>query len=240
MSEKPDPIELIRAADPAARAELADHDSAEGRRLLAQILAQPRHPVPAPYRRWRRVVLLIAASSLLMAAAWVFLRPVTEPLGQACYAAPDLDADRVAVAFGTDLDPEACAPLWADRILSNPAIVAPGVVPEFRACVSPSGGLAVFPTADKQVCSRLGLSQPDPASIPEAERVRQLAETLADRFGSVACQSMDEAAAIVRQVLDEYAFTDWVVVTTTTTGDRRCASVALDVDSKQVALVPIP
>ncbi|MGH8925994.1 MAG: hypothetical protein ACRDWA_15365 [Acidimicrobiia bacterium] len=240
MPDTPDPIKMIRASNPAEEAELGDHDSPQGRRLLAQILAQPRHQARADRRRWRRILILTAAAALLSAAAWVLLRPVTDPLGLTCYAAPDLESDRVALAAGTDLDPAACGQLWTNRTLTNQAIVAPGAIPELHACVSPSGGLAIFPNGDDQVCSRLGLADPDPASLPEAESLRHLADVLADRFGSVGCLSMDEAVAVVRRILDELGFREWTVVTTTTTPERQCASVAVDTANRTVVLVPIP
>jgi len=240
MPDRPDPVRLIRASNPADEVDLEGHDSPAGRRLLAEILAQPRLPDRAQHRLWRRVGVLAAAAALLTAAAWVLLRPVTDPLGLTCYAAPDLGADRVAVAAGRDLDPAACSPLWADETLTNPAIVSPGDIPEFRACVSPSGGLAIFPTADDQVCNQLGLSKPDPASFPEAERIRRLTEALADRFGSVECLPMDEAVIVVREVLIQHGLLDWTVVTTPTTSDRPCGSVSIDAGNRTVGLVPIP
>jgi hypothetical protein len=238
MPDPPDPIDLVRATNPVDEADLPDNNSSEGRRLLAHILSQPRQTSTAD-RRWRQKVILVAAATLLVAAGWVLLRPVSEPLGLACYAAPDLDADRVAVALGTTLEATACAPLWANRTLTNPEIVAPGVVPELQACVSPSGGLAVFPTVDAQICEQLGLLPPDPASLPEAEAVREMTETLANRIGAK-CLSMDQAAEVVDQVLEDSDLGGWTVSTMPTTAERRCASVALDAINRTITLVPIP
>lgn len=202
MPDPPDPIELLRISNPADEAELEDPNSPEARRILARILAQPRRPVGTLGLRWRRLLILTAGGALVTAAALVLLRPVIEPMGLTCYSAPVLEADRVAVASGTGLETVACDPLWADLTLTNPAIVPSGVVPELRACVSPSGGLAVFPTTDAQICKRLGLLPPDPASLPEAELVRRMTEILARRIGDI-CLNMDQAAMVVEQVLGD-------------------------------------
>jgi hypothetical protein len=105
--------------------------------------------------------------------------------------------------------------------------------------VSPSGGLAVFPTADTQICERLGLLPPDPASFPEAEAVRQMTELLARRIGAD-CLSMEQAIAAVDLILEESDMDDWTVITMPTTAERRCASVAVDAANRTVTLVPIP
>jgi len=234
-----DPIELVRALNPIDESQIEGHDSPTARRLLGDILAQPRHSSDAPHRR-RQVLVWALVAALVTAFGWALLRPITDPLGLACYAAPDLDADRAAMAADGVLDPTGCALLWANRTLTNNAIVAPGEVPDLRACVSPGGGLAVFPTADNRICDRLGLAEPDPASIPAADAVRRLAESLSSRINATSCLSINRAASMAREALDDLGLADWTVATMPTTDGRPCASVAIDNESLTITLVPIP
>ncbi|MGI8515031.1 MAG: hypothetical protein ACR2NT_07775 [Acidimicrobiia bacterium] len=238
-SDAADPIELVRELNPIDETRIEGHDSPAARRLLGDILAQPRHSPAAPQRR-RQILVWALVAAVVTAFAWALLRPITDPLGFACYAAPDLDADRVAIAADDALGPTACAPLWANRTLTNSRIVAPGGVPDLRACLSPGGGLAVFPTADDRICDRLGLAEPDPASIPAADAVRSLAESLSRRINATSCFSIDTAASMVRDALDDSGLADWTIATMPTTGERPCASVAIDSETRTVTLVPIP
>lgn len=237
--DAPDPIELVRALNPVDESQIEGHDSPTARHLLGQILAQPRRSSAGSQRR-RQVLVWALVAALVTAFAWTLLRPITDPLGFACYAAPDLNADRVAIAADEALEPTACAPLWANRTLTNSGIVAPGGVPYLRACISPGGGLAVFPTADDRICDRLGLPEPDPASIPAADSVRGLAESLSRRINATSCLSIDTAGTMVRDVLDSSGLADWTVATLPTTAERPCASVAVDSETRTVRLVPIP
>lgn len=240
MGKRTDAIELLKAANPVVEAELPDHDSPAGRQLLTRIITQPRKPQASPPGKRRQVIVVALLALTLIAATWIILRPVTDPLGLSCYQTPDLEGNRVALPAGTDLDPQACTPLWENQTLTDPDIVPLGSVPPFQGCVTPTGGLAVFPTDDPAICNQLGLDPPDPASLPAAEAIRRLNDQLATHFSTQTCQPIDQAAQDVRRILDQAGFADWTITTSPASPDRPCASYALDNDNQTIHLIPIP
>lgn len=236
MDRPSDAFDRLRAADPVDPARIPGAGSPEAARTLAWVLAQPRDSAPA---RRRRAGWFVVVAVLLGAAAWVVFGPVTDPVGTACYAAASLDADRVAAPSGA-ADVTVCVPFWVDGLLVNPEVGPAGSVPPLVACLSDSGGLAVFPRTEPNVCGRLGLASPDPGSLPDAEAVRALGDRLAAHFLEAGCQPLDAAAVDVRRILDEAGFADWTVEPGTPTPDRPCASFSLDSATETIHLVPMP
>jgi hypothetical protein len=237
MGDTEDLIRRLREANPAVEERLPGPESLEGRRLLAYILSQPRRPKPRPSGR-RRLLVVTALALAATAATYLWLRPVANPV-LTCFATVDTEADRVALATPGELAPQACALLWAEGSLSNPE-VAPGSVPPLGSCVGPEGGLWVFPTDDPDLCDRMGLAAPDPASLPEAEAIRLAINELVGYFATHRCQTIEQASADVRRILDQHRLDDWMVETTPETPDRPCASFSPDPDNRTIHLVPIP
>ena len=150
MRRSDNAFEVLRANNPVDEATLSTGDSPKARALLAQVTATPRpvhQQVPRQASKRRRLVIAVAViSTLLTAAAWLMLRPVTDPISVACYQAASLDSDVVAVPSVGDLDASLCVAAWEDGVLVNPAVAAAGDTPPLLACVSESGGLAIFPS----------------------------------------------------------------------------------------------
>lgn len=236
MNERYDPIELLRAANPVDESQLPGAESPQAQRLLAHIISQPRMPTRSV--TLRRVVAVAVAVAALAAAAWAIVQAVSDPLGLSCYQAPSLDSDRVGVAAVGDLDPSTCAPFWENGTLVNRDVTPPGQVPPLEACVSPSGGYAVFPSDDPALCDTLGLNPPDPASLPEADRIRNLTERIAAHFLDHDCQPLPEAEADIRRILDQEGLHDWTIHVGTPTPDRPCAAGSIDAATHTVLLIP--
>jgi hypothetical protein len=243
VTERPNAFALLRLADPVDQDTVRSPDSPPARQLLAEILQTPRD---TPYRRhrrpdWQVAVGVALVTVLTIAATWLWLRPVTDPLGVACYAAVDLDGDRAARAGGSTLDPDdACGDYWRDRVLVNPDLVPPGSVPPLLGCVTDQGGLAVFPTDDPETCARLGLATVDPGSIDEGDTIRAVTDQLVDHFLAAGCLPLDQAERDVRQILDDNGFTDWTIIAGPPTEERPCASLAIDAPTRTITLVPMP
>lgn len=238
MSGPVGPFERLRAADPARRLPAVDPDSPSARAIEGVVLAPAGEA--SPDRRRRRLWVMIMVGGLVIAAAaFVWLRPVTEPLTVGCYRAADIDADRVVVTSSSRSDAvEACTPLWepggefgSDRQGPAPVLVA---------CVLGSGALGVFPSPDRgDVCTDLGLAHPELSPEEANRRIVEVQEALVDRFLD-ACLPEAEARRLVEEELSGRGLEGWrVVVSQPFTDDRACASLAFDVPSRTVELVPV-
>ncbi|VAW06659.1 hypothetical protein MNBD_ACTINO02-1324 [hydrothermal vent metagenome] len=244
MSKYDDAIDALRAADPAKRFPAPDPDSPEARALFNDIIAQPRWlpDEDKPYRR-RRVVTIVAVALLtllLIAVAWLTLRDVSNPISVACYQSTSLDSNIADAPSRGALDPDLCRSVWEDGRLANTDIVPAGQVPPLIACVTDEGNLAVFPTSNTALCSSLGLAEPNPESIPDADAVRLLNEDLFTYFDQQDCRPMEQATRDVRRILNKHGLNNWQVETSPGTPERPCASYALDAPTQILRLVPIP
>ena len=242
MSRRRDAFDELVSANPVDRDRLPAGLSPWAQHTLAAILDTMRDAGRPNTPRWKRRRLVVIAVVLLtlvaLGATWILTRPVTQPQAIACFQAPNLDADRVAVQSGSSA--AACEHLWADGTLSNPTFGPAGSVPPLVACVSEAGSLFVFPSDDLSLCGRLGLAEPDPSPPQDADRVRAIIDDLANYFSDQPCIPIQRAADDVRRILDEQGATDWTIDATPGTDDRPCASVALDAEQTTVLLVPIP
>jgi hypothetical protein len=236
VTDRDDPFERLRAADPARRA--VPMPALDRERIFRQVVTSGR-PDPLRVSQRRRMLALVGAV-FLMAAAYVVFRPVTEPLTVACYGAADLDADIVVVEARTVDDlVESCRPLWrADGEFG--AQLDGGPPPDLQACVLDTGAVGVFPTAaGSQVCDDLGLALPASDSPEQNQAVIELRDELVDAF-LAECLGVEEARVRVEEALVRRGLDDWqVIVTQAFTEERPCPSLAFDVPAQTVELVPV-
>lgn len=240
-----DAFELLRSLDPVNESRLPDHQTPIAQRLLTEILSKPRAASPAhprrPSRRRLRVAVALAFVALAtIAAAWIVLRAISNPIAIGCYQAPTLDSNRVGVASGGRLDPSVCAPLWEEATLVNQDVAPAGSIPPLFGCVTDTGSLAVFPSDDPTLCEQLGLSPPDDQSIPEGEAIRQLNDQLIAYFDNQACVPFDEAQQGVEDILEKTGFGDWTIEFMPGNPGHPCASFGLDSENQTIRVVPIP
>ncbi len=243
MRKPNDAFEALRDANPVDESALPGPESPKARALLAEITSTPRIRPAPPARRSRRLAVIIAIVLLALAsiaAAWLVLRDVTDPISVTCYREGRLGGDIAAVTSGGPLDVNLCDREWEDRILTNEAIVPAGQIPPLVGCVTDRGNLAVFPSDDPGLCAQLGLAEPDPASIPQGNQLRQLSDDLVAHFDAQECQPLPDAERDVRAILDSYGFDDWQIQSSPTRPSRPCASFSLDPATQIIHLVPIP
>jgi len=244
MARRDDAFEILRANDPVDEATVGDADSPKARALFVEITSTPRHQHRRPERSVRRRLAFTIAIALLavvsVAAAWLFLRDVSDPISVGCYQDASLDSDVVAVASGGDLDVSLCEPVWEDGTLTNDAVVSAGQVPPLIGCVTNTGNFAVFPGNDDNVCQTLGLADPNPESIPGGDAIRRLNDALVSYFAANNCQSIDDAESDVRRILDNSGLEGWHIQASLGGPGRPCASFGLDAPNQTVRIIPIP
>lgn len=243
MDSQDDAFEILRAFDPVDEATIAGADSPKARALLAEIVATPR-PQPSPARPTRRRIVVVIAAVVLavvtVAATWLYLRNVSDPVSVGCYQDASLDSDVVATASGGMLDVSVCEPVWAEGTLTNDRVAPNGQIPPLKGCVTNTGNLAVFPSNDENLCQTLGLADLNPGSVPEADMIRQLNHDLVAHFAANECQPIEAAAIDVRNILDDYSHNNWDIEIAPGGSGRPCASFGLDAPNHTVHLIPIP
>ncbi|MGB5169053.1 MAG: hypothetical protein WBP49_11680 [Acidimicrobiia bacterium] len=244
MGRWDDAFEIVRANNPVDETTVADATSAKARALLTEIVATPRPQLQRPKRTTRRRLAFAIAIALLavasIAAAWLVLREVTDPISVGCYQDTNLNSDVVAVVSSGALDVSLCIPAWEDGTLTNNAVAPPGQVPPLLGCVTDTGKLAVFPSNDENLCHALGLAEPDPESVPAGDAVRRLNEALVTHFAANACLTIEDARIDVRDTLDTNGSNDWRIEISPGGPGRPCASFGLDAPNHTVRLIPIP
>jgi len=234
-----DIFDALREGDPAAGI-----DPQEAARLKARIRGRvlaAAQPQPARARVKKPVVVVLVALLALaaIAAAWYMTRQPTNPTGIGCHQGLGLDSPQHVVTPTGGLDPGECAPLWADRTITNPAIVPPGQIPPLTGCVNDAGTLTVFPTDDPGHCERLGMATYVPA--PDVGDLVDVQNRLVEQINSQTCLPLDDAHRLVEQTLTAADINDWtVVVSQPATAERPCASLAFDHTTRQILLVPVP
>lgn len=241
MTSPRDPFERLRAADPAKGLPFAGADDPYAQDLYEEIVKwSPGAPPIRDMRPQRRRMVAMVGAVLLMAAAYVVLRPVTEPLTVGCYQSPALESHIVVVPAPVSGDSvDVCVPLWeSDGELGREMEGAPP--PALQACVLDSGTVGVFPTASgSQVCADLGLAMPDPASQDANRVVVEMSDGLIATFLD-RCVPLDEARLTAQEALSRHDLEGWEVVADQEfTVERPCASLAFDVPNKAIRLVPI-
>jgi hypothetical protein len=227
----------LRAANPVRSGDLPSADSAAARVLFERIVAT--EPKPAPARKGlirRRPWVLLPAAALLAAAGYGLVRQVSDPRFVVCYAEARLDAEPAEVSPDGQAPVVACAFLWEPGGQFNQA---GDPAPPLVACVLENGLAGVFPdTLGPDTCSALGMARQRGGSPTTIDPVARLQEVLSAEVG-VRCLGRDEAMAFVREQLAALGLTEWTVEAPTPfTQGAPCASVAMDIATKTVILVP--
>ena len=235
MNER-DIFDALREVDPAGGIDPAEMARIKAR-IRTRVLAD-RSPRP---RGRRRVLLAVAVALLALAAvaAAVYLtRQPTQISGIGCAADLSLDAVHVIPPTG-GLDPQQCAPLWADGTIVNPDIVPPGEVPPLTGCVNDAGTLIVLPTDDQGICEQLDMAVYAPAPKATNSMV-EVENRLVEQINPHVCPSFDDARRIAEDALTDAGIDDWTVaVSQPPTDQRPCPSLSFDHTTRRILLVPI-
>ena len=176
----------------------------------------------------------------LAAAAWLTFRDVTDPISVVCYREATLDSDAADAPIEGELNVALCEGAWRDGILVNEDIVPAGQVPPLVGCVLESGNIAVFPSDDDTLCTRLGLAQPDPESMSGAQKIRRLTADLVEHFSRQDCQPIEAAEQDVRSIVDSYGLDDWRITIMPDAPQDECASFGIEPADKTVLIIRIP
>jgi hypothetical protein len=251
-----DPLERLRAVNPvpAGLSTLPAPDTVLFERIVAgETVARP--PV-APRRPRRRLVPALLVTSLLGGAvAYAVLDDgVSKPQRVGCYETANLEARTEIVAVDERGPVEACADLWRRGALGRG-----GEVPPLAQCLLESGVAGVFPTGQgDDVCARLGLgtvpstatprsTAPGPGSQADVnDRFLAFRDAVVPQFLATSCMEPRTGAAIVRRELAAAGLGDWAVrggdggPADGFSASRPCATLALEPERRQVALVPTP
>ena len=163
-------------------------------------------------------------------------RPAADVSQVACFAAPDLQADFVAVKATSGLGPVTeCSQVWATGDFQSW-----GPVPPLAACVLRGGATGVFP-GDPSVCDRLGLPRLATDSGGGASVTVQLVDNLVAALAAPNCVDVAAAVDLVHQELDRLGLVGWTLIApATAVPGRPCTSIAFDPPAKTITLVPIP
>jgi hypothetical protein len=235
MNER-DIFDALREVDPASGI-----DSAEAARIKARVRVRVLD-LASPRLGRRRVLLAVAVAVLVLAsvAAAVYLtRQPTQISGIGCAADLGLDAVYVVEPTG-GLDPEQCAPVWADGTITNPDVVPAGEVPPLTGCANDAGTLMVLPTDDPGVCERLGMAVYTPAA-KDTDSMVDVKDRLTEQINPQVCPSFDDARRIAEQALTDAEIDDWTVVVSQPPTDKRpCPSLSFDHTTRRILLVPVP
>ncbi|MEN8040690.1 MAG: hypothetical protein ABFR95_04215 [Actinomycetota bacterium] len=236
MSEHRDPFDILRNAARTHGSAIDESDTTAARILSAATQESKRPPFLAQRRRTILVVVAFAAL-LLVAAAWLAATRSPSNLSVTCYSETRLDSDRHGTVASGQPDASGCAQFWENGTLTSP-LISEGEVPPLVACVPPSGGLAVFPTSDPEICQDLGLAEPLEPEVP-LDAVASATEEVTDYIQESDCQPLDEAETEIRRILDQNGLDDWEITRGPDHPDRPCASVAYDIEGETIRLVPI-
>jgi hypothetical protein len=247
MSEPVDPFELLRALNPVGPEDVTDAvSSTEARQTLHEIMATgvparrpplPRARLPRLHRR-RYLLAAVPLVGALAAAAWALTQGPTKQLTIGCYASANLRARTVVVPAGTSSPTASCRRVWGAGTFGNTS------TPPLQACVLPSGGIGVFPSARGTACQRLKLAPlTETATHTNPARTSPLAlkNALVRKFLARTCVNEEQAMAIVRNEIRRLKLTNWHVLSSESfTSDRPCASLAFDEEQHRVLLIPVP
>jgi hypothetical protein len=242
VSERKDPVDRLRAANPVPKGSEPTADSPVAQALFHRIVSEPAVAERAPKRRFlfRAWILVPIAVVGLAAAGYGIYRAVRQPLVVACYQGPSLSTTREGVAASTTDALANCMGLWRPGGRFNARGTQP--VPDLTACVLDDGTVGVFPQpAGTDTCSLLGLAPARPgAGGSDQQAVVDLQNAVADRF-IASCVDRPEAIAFLRSQLQHFHLEGWRVdASVPFTSGRPCASAAYDLAARTIDLVPIP
>jgi len=204
---------------------------------------------PTYRRRRRRLAAILVPAALLGIAATSYVILKSDEVvaaGIGCYDAADEGANVAIVSTTGEAPVQVCKELWARGDIGS----SPGEVPTMTACINSGGAVAVFPTSDDDVCTRLGL-QNLPEDYQQAARrfVRMRDALIAEMYeaataGSAterdACLTQQRSLDVAERVLAEHDFDDWTaVVATGEYQGRECANdLGFDDKDKKVLIIP--
>ena len=244
-----DPLELIRRADPAPRDSMPTAMSSLGRSIRARVAEEMLAERPPDHRRLNnrrlnnrrlvvRVLIALVVAALASAATWIITREASDPSGVVCYEEASLESTGIVVA-ANPFDTSLCDPLWAEGVLQNPA-VEPGAAPQLVGCVNAHGVLVVFPASDNSdVCGDLDLARHE--SSTSEQLLMDMNKRFNGLFTEAQCLELNDAKLEATEIVRVTGLKDWtVVVTTSATEERPCASYAIDASARTVVLVPVP
>lgn len=240
---RPDPFELLGAADPVPDASRLRLPGGVVDDVVAGRAPSLRH------RRRRATAMLGVVTlgvSAVAAAAFVARRQPATTISVGCYADARLDAHTAVVVTERNGAVETCAQLWRDGDIGS------GTVPPLQACVLREGAIGVFPGADNSVCAALG-NNTAPAPSPEeiappdgTGDIVALRSELAAVDRGVDCLAPHEARAIADGALRRHGFRGWTIeVGAGANGrgfddERPCATFQVNDERREVLLVPVP
>jgi hypothetical protein len=197
------------------------------------------HTQPPRRRRWLPLVLAPAAILLAGAAYAIIARPAEEVVGGVyCYAATSPGADTTIVSADGRDPVEICAELWEEGVVAPEATEAPPLV----ACVgSQDQAVSVYPGREG-TCEKLGLGPLPLGYLRAAVRFAPMREEMYRRVYAHDCLRNPRARQIVREVLDDHGFTDWVIEGPASVGWRvgdpdPCLTVAFEPARRAVILL---
>jgi hypothetical protein len=239
MADRTDPFDALQ------RGLHAEPVPEPGDERLAQIVQEAMRasePV-GRRRRWlRRLTVMGVVGALAggggLAYAVLHGGAVTHPEGGvACRAEADPHAS--AYVLGElGADPVAqCRAVWEQGELPDAGGVPrnPDAVPALFACVSPGGGVDVYPAGRVDSCQAMGLLEPDLAAAA-ADPAIDLQRRISDEIPR--CSSVDDTADAIRGFLRDLGMAGWRVVVRE--GDLPCGLAGVDSATSTVFVVPGP
>lgn len=234
-----DPLEQLRRSNPAPLDEMPDTDSPQLRALFDRVVDTAHQQTAARHharrRRARLLPLLAVLLVGLLAAGYAAIQAVTQPLEIVCFSEPVLDATEVIGVEADERDPEAiCAAAWQPG-----GEFGEQQAPPLVACVLDSGAIGVFPETHDDLCQQLGLTRHEPGPDVTNEAAIDLRDALTEQFLDAGCLTEQQGRAIVLEEFRRRGLNDWTVTTAPPfTASRPCATLAIDVPTRTVTLVP--
>jgi hypothetical protein len=135
-----------------------------------------------------------------------------------CYQSVDPSADIAQLPFGED-PIVACRQIWASGLFADSE---PSDIPELVACITSTGGVAVFP-GDESTCGSLGLLAADPVPDEYTAAVSRLQRRVVDEINLPPCTTAAATAERARNILAESDLSGWTVEIRSDSLDASCA-----------------
>lgn len=258
-------LELLRAADPVAPADLPGPEDAAMAAMLDAIIAGVEADTVVELASRRRRVAVAATVGLAAATAAAFAvvstrAPSGDLLSVACFTAASTSSDAAIVRVVGDNPVETCRTLWVDDEMGV-EILSREDAPTLVACVLETGPIGVFPTGSCDDVLRTP-DQPAPAPVPtspgregvtpgrpdatglplpdfgaEDPVVREALQAVYETLLD-RCLTLDAATRVTEDILARAGLDDWTVGPAFEHTDDTCAGFFPVVDERQVLLTP--
>jgi hypothetical protein len=246
MGNKPhppiDPIEWLRANDPADSTTLNDD---EADRIVAEALRRGRTTTSnlrpfATIRRRHKIISIVSTLGLLGAAsltvAWIRYetRTVRDRTTIQCFAERSLTASSVLLSAARKTPVEACKELWASGEFNN--VSSPS---KLSACTLPGGAAGVFP--GDHICDLLGLKPSEGTTDDERNSGADFVDAVTATVNRQTCLSTPDARAALERVGSQTQRSTWTItVAVATDQSRPCAILAIDEAAHTITLTAFP